>query len=99
MRRAAKTDANHAAIRQDLRALGFDVMDCYQLGQGRPDMVVAGYHRTLDADVAVLVEVKTISGKLTLDEKEYHATFGNPNALLVARDVETVLAWFGWCVE
>jgi hypothetical protein len=96
MRRAAKVDANHARIRADLRALGFDVLDTFRLGDGAPDMVVAGFHREYGHQCAVLVEIKTETGTLTDDEKEYHATFANPGALIVARDAEDILFWFGW---
>jgi hypothetical protein len=39
MRRAAKTDSNHAEIRDYLRSLGITVADTARLGGGFPDLV------------------------------------------------------------
>lgn len=41
MRRAARTDGNHAAIVEALRASGWYVHDTSRLGHGFPDLVVA----------------------------------------------------------
>ena len=40
MRRAARTDANHAAIRDALRKAGASVVDTSSVGGGFPDLVV-----------------------------------------------------------
>lgn len=52
MRRKARTDRNHAEIRDVLRARGFEVIDCSRVGSGFPDLLIARHGR-LD-----LVEVK-----------------------------------------
>lgn len=39
MRRAAKTDATHAAIRDHLRSVGWSVFDASSLGKNFPDLV------------------------------------------------------------
>lgn len=40
MRRAARTDANHATVRDGLRGDGWDVGDLSDCGHGIPDLVV-----------------------------------------------------------
>lgn len=40
MRRAARTDGNHAEVRDGLRAMGWSVFDTSALGAGFPDLVV-----------------------------------------------------------
>ncbi len=40
MRHARRTDANHAEIRDGLRALGYDVLDLSDVGGGIPDLCV-----------------------------------------------------------
>lgn len=57
MRRAARTDANHAAIRDALRKAGASVADTSAVGSGFPDLVVGLRGRNL------LVEVKDGSRK------------------------------------
>ena len=39
-RRARKTDANHAEVRNGLRSLGFEVLDLSAAGCGVPDLAV-----------------------------------------------------------
>lgn len=41
MRRAAKTDTTHAAIRDHLRSVGWSVFDASPLGKSFPDLVCA----------------------------------------------------------
>ena len=53
MRRAAKIDANHVAIRDALRAIpGVTVKDAAHVGGGFPDLVIGVHGKT------VLIEVK-----------------------------------------
>lgn len=71
MRRAARTDDNHAEIREAYRRMGASVLDTFVLGHGAPDMFVAMFGIT-DA-----VEVKDGSKPpsrrgLTDDEKRFH---------------------------
>lgn len=51
MRRAAKVDANHAAVREAFRRHGCTVLDTFTLGNGAPDMVVARNRRTWMVEV------------------------------------------------
>ena len=89
MRRAARTDANHAAIVRELRQCGLAVLDLSRVGQGCPDLLVASRR----SDLQVLVEVKTAKGKLTPDELEFFEDWPGP-LRIVARCAEDVLAWF-----
>lgn len=59
MRRAAKTDNNHAFIRDQLRKNGRAVWDCSKFGEGFPDLVV-GYRGSI-----FLMEIKSEDGTLT----------------------------------
>ena len=74
MRRASKVDANHAAIREYLRGLGWIVFDSSTLGHGFPDLVISNRGRT------VLIEVKDGSlppsqRKLTPDESAFFSSW------------------------
>lgn len=63
--RAKRTDANHADIRDALRAIGAQVVDLYAVGGGCPDMLVGFRGRT------VLIEAKTATGKLTPAQQDF----------------------------
>lgn len=74
MRRAARTDANHAEIIKGLRRCGCSVWDTSGLGQGFPDIVCgrSGYNW--------LFEIKDgnkppSARKLTVAEKAFFATW------------------------
>jgi len=54
MRHAKRTDANHAAIRDGLRQLGYDVLDLSDVGGGVPDLCV----RNPDGWMPCFLEVK-----------------------------------------
>ena len=68
MRRAAKTDGNHAEIRDGLRAIGVFVIDTHMLGDGFPDLVAWGGRKV----GWQLLEVKAAAGSLTDDEAALH---------------------------
>jgi hypothetical protein len=59
MRHARRTDANHAHIRDGLRALGWDICDLSDVGGGVPDLVV----RMPDHGLPVFLEIKVMVGK------------------------------------
>lgn len=74
MRRAARTDAPHAAIVSALRRRGWFVLDCSRLGNGAPDLLIARGGRLHP------VEVKDGSKppsrrKLTPREADVHSGF------------------------
>lgn len=65
MRRAARTDANHAEIREAFRALGCSVVDLSRVGAGCPDLLVGHGGENW------LIEVKTEKGELTADQIKF----------------------------
>lgn len=67
---AKRTDANHAEIRDAMRAAGAEVEDLSGCGKGMPDTLVL----TPDGRL-LLVEIKTATGKLTAPQVKFHARF------------------------
>jgi Holliday junction resolvase len=72
MRRAARTDANHAAIVDALRKAGAHVTSLAAIGDGCPDLLV-GYRQRL-----YVLEVKDgtkppSARELTADQVQWHA--------------------------
>lgn len=84
MRRAARTDSTHAAIRDGLRALGCVVHDLAAVGGGVPDLLVGARGRW------VLIEAKSPKKSLRgKPQEDFHALAtqrGLPCA--VAHDLE-----------
>lgn len=84
MRRGAKVDTTHTAVRDGLRALGWSVVDTSAVGvAGFPDLVVGVGGQRLpfppdplsrgvvcNGDV-YMVEVKSPKGKLGVDQQEF----------------------------
>ena len=64
--RAARTDKNHAEIRNFLRKAGVLVWDTHDIGGGFPDLLIC-HHGKL-----ALIEVKDKRGKLTPDQVAFH---------------------------
>lgn len=100
MRRAARTDTNHAAVVADLRALGWSVLDTSGAGDGFPDIVVgiggrlpmfapAQNARGVVCDGEVyMVEIKAPKGKLRPAQQELAWTWrGNYIIAETAEDV------------
>lgn len=84
MRRAAKRDGNHAAIRDELRELGLSVFDAGSVGRGFPDLVVGCRGETY------LVELKVKGGTLTSHQARFTDRWhGGP--IIIARSAEEVL--------
>ncbi len=69
MRRAARTDNNHADIRDGLRDAGYEVDDTHSLGDGFADIVVES--KAMNS-MFIHLEIKSLGGKLTPAETEYH---------------------------
>ena len=63
--RAARTDLNHAEIREGLRRIGATVADTSRVGRGFPDLVVGYMGRT------VLLEIKSKGGKLKASQMDW----------------------------
>jgi hypothetical protein len=90
MRRAARTDANHAEVVSALRRVGCMVHDTSQLGGGFPD-VIASIGRRL-----ALIEIKDGSlppskRRLTPDEHAFHERW-KPHAIVIS-SVEQAISW------
>ena len=82
--RAAKVDTNHAEVRDGLRALGVDVIDCHAVAQ-----VVPGFPDLLAWAPKVgwqLLEVKACNGRLTPAEAVFVVTHAGP-------------VWIVWSLE
>ena len=93
MRRAAKVDANQAAIVAVLRQVGASVQPLHAVGGGVPDLLVGYRGRNW------LVEVKdgekpASARKLTPDQAEWHAAWRGQVAVL--KSDEEALAWAVW---
>ena len=94
---AKRVDGNHDQIRDTLRSIpGFVVEDTSKMGDGFPDLVVAGMHQSWHIPYVVLVELKTTRGKLNTKQKEFHARWqGYP--IYVVVNVSTLLIdAFAW---
>ena len=61
-----RTDANQAEIVRALRDAGCTVVDLHKVGRGCPDILVGIHGRN------VLMEIKTATGRLTVDEINFH---------------------------
>ena len=85
MRRAARQDANHAAIVEVLRSMGATVCDLSPMGQaqpGCPDLLVGFRHQTY------LFEVKDGSKpaskkRLTVEQREWHDAWRGAPVVIV----------------
>jgi len=91
MRRAARTDANHAAIRDLLVRCGCSVQSLAAVGKGVPDLLVGRFRRTY------LVEVKTDRGELTDDQALWHARWRGQ--IVVLRSVMDAARWINETVR
>lgn len=85
MRRAARTDENHAEIITAFRALGFAVSDTSRLGKGFPDAVISRQKKT------AVVEIKDgkkppSARKLTADEKRFKETWSGVHLIVESLD-------------
>lgn len=91
MRRAAKRDANHAAIVAALRRCGCLVLDLGAVGNGCPDLLVNW------AGVLTLLEVKDSAKppsarKLTDDQLLFHAVWAEARLAVVTTPEEAIAA-------
>ncbi len=91
MRRASRVDSNQPAIVDGLRAIGADVFHTHQLGKGYPD-ILCYFRGTL-----TWLEVKTATGTLTKDERDWHAA--HPGAAKIVRSLVEAYAAIGAEVE
>lgn len=77
MRAIAKIDANQPEIVEAFRQLHCTVLLLHQVGSGCPDLLVGvnGFN--------VLVEVKTATGELTNDQKDFIAAWNGDDVNIV----------------
>lgn len=97
MSRAKRVDNNQADIVQALRQAGYSVQDLSRMGQGVPDLLVAGTCPCAHCGVLLrqnkLIEVKSERGALTPDERAWHIAWRGPIA--IARSIDDALAAVG----
>ncbi len=74
---AAKTDKEHATIRDSLREAGYRVWDCHKYGSGFPDLLVGG------GENFYLLEVKSKYGKLKPKEQDFFDLFTGHKVFIV----------------
>jgi hypothetical protein len=86
VRRAAKVDRNHGAVRDAFRSRGFAVADTHQMAGGYPDLTIS---RDM---ITALVEVKMPGEKLTKDQVLFHGAWKGRIYIVVDpdRDVEQI---------
>lgn len=79
-RRACRKDANHDALCDALRRLGFDVIETWQVGQvlpGFPDALA------LKPGRVVWCEIKGARGRLTLDEAAFRSAHADAEYIIL----------------
>ena len=89
MRRRARIDKNHAEIVAALRAVGCSVQSLASIGHGCPDLLVGFQGRD------VLMEVKSVGGKLTADEADWHGAWKGEKPIVVWSVDEALCAVLG----
>lgn len=89
MRHHAKKDDNHGDIVKSLIHIGFSVMETHQLGDDKPDIVVA-----LRGETAV-VEIKNrlTRGKLSIGQSDFFRLWQGKK--IVAYSITDILKGFG----
>ena len=84
MTRAKRIDGNQREIVKALRKLGFSVEYTYQIGKGFPDFIIG-----FGGIFTLPVELKDKGGKLTDDERKFHARYNG--YIITAYDLEEIL--------
>ena len=74
---AKRVDGNHAAIREAVRAAGYQWVDTFRAGHGFPDALVIS-----KSHVIALLEVKQPGETLTAAECKFWDTFTGPIAIV-----------------
>jgi len=93
---AAKADGNQPDIVDELRARGFLVSHTHTLGQGKPDIIVGGYHFGLGCNVLLWAEIKMPGKTLTEAEEAFHKEWED-YPVIQAFSARDILDWF--CYE
>ena len=89
-RRAARTDSNHAEIRDAARRAGYYWVDTFQLGGGFPDAICVS-----KTHIPVMVEIKSPGEKLTPAEKKFRQNYPGPYCIVYSSGdlLEVMDAW------
>lgn len=89
-----KRDENQGKITKELQQLGFQIFDISPLPDREcpGDILVYGWHGILRRWMWQSFEVKTRSGKLTPQQREFQEQ--HPDALPTARTAEDVVEWY-----
>lgn len=96
-------DANHALIKQALIEAHLSVIDLADAPANvpeladLPDLLVGGYHQTLERPVNVLMEIKTATGQLRPGQRNFLETWRGP--VVTVRNRREALAVFGIKIE
>lgn len=88
MRRAARTDDNHTAIVQALRAIGCSVQSLAAVGKGCPDLLVGYKGRNIPLEVKDGSKPPS-ARKLTEDQIRWHGDWRG--CVAVVCDVESAI--------
>lgn len=99
-RKAGRRDANHAAIRDGLRALGHFVDDLAGVGGGVPDLLVwpRGYQTIMgwEEPRPLYIEVKSRKGRLLESQRSWRsAAEARGITVAVARTLDEAIAVVG----
>ena len=86
MRRAAKVDGNHAAIKSALEKVGAVVTDLSGNGNGVPDLLV------MFRNMFFMLEIKSATGKLNDLQTKWFAKHKNARAYVVRSAEEAIAA-------
>lgn len=89
----SKTDANHKQIREELRALGYDVDDVHYIPR-LYDIIVCGVAVWCKFPVCVRVEIKMPGERLTEPEQDYWNKQKHFGTLIKAECTKDVVRWF-----
>ena len=92
--RYTRRDANQPDIVDDLRGLGFYVLDLADVGGDALDIFVCG-HIGGSEWRWLAVEIKTPTGKLTDNQKQFFEMWPDAPAI-VAQCTEDVLTWYAY---
>jgi Holliday junction resolvase len=89
VRRAAKVDANQAAVVKALRRVGCSVQSLAAVGAGVPDLLVGRNGRTFLLEVKDGSKVKSAQ-KLTPAQVDWHSTWKGAPVVVVSSVVEAL---------
>lgn len=75
----------------------YQVIHLHAVGGNVPDLLVSGFHHERRDNTWLLVELKSVGGKLTAGQQEFLETCKGP--AMVAYTLADILRGFGWTEE